>query len=160
MTLKIQQLKQKQNRLSKKKWEEVTVRHYTALLSDWAYKQGCDKGNKSANGRINFIVKVQRLNRNAGHCLYWSSSCSIRVNVFDSVIFAVGQGEGEIAAELDLSAANTVFVKNLNFETNDDTLYNFFETCGTIRYAFLKWHRNNFSIVMIKNGTQFNVVIY
>lgn len=58
--------------------------------------------------------------------------------MFDSVIFAVGQGEGEIAAELDLSAANTVFVKNLNFETNDDTLYNFFETCGTIRYAFLK----------------------
>eukprot|EP01147_Barroeca_monosierra_P009320 gene9320-1587_t len=56
-------------------------------------------------------------------------------SAFQEKVRGVGQGEGEIAAELDLSAANTVFVKNLNFETNDDTLYNFFETCGTIRSA-------------------------
>eukprot|EP00055_Hartaetosiga_balthica_P003226 m.7002 g.7002 ORF g.7002 m.7002 type:complete len:1022 (-) comp2691_c0_seq1:348-3413(-) len=39
------------------------------------------------------------------------------------------------SVETDTKNATTVFVKNLNFETTDDALYNLFQSVGTIRSA-------------------------
>ncbi|EGD82752.1 hypothetical protein PTSG_03403 [Salpingoeca rosetta] len=51
-------------------------------------------------------------------------------------------GQGEAAVELESTASTTVFVKNLNFETGDNALYNLFQTCGTIRSCRVATKKN------------------